>query len=382
MFDIFANLLSSVASTLFPLFASYKALKTSDPAQLTPWLMYWVVLACFFLVESWTGWFLVWIPLYAYLRFFFLLYLVLPQTQGAQIIYTTYVHPYLQENESQIENLIATTHDNLKAAGVAYLKRAMELFRTQVLGLAPNPDAQRAESNVPASQRPRGYTQSLLERFQLPQARWPGNGGATGQDFYNFLSNAVNAAAAAVSDAATRTDAAGTAASASASDPKGLAVGAFPSGDLSASGTLVPPNIHGDAEKMTFLAAQRERLNLVLGALDREAAQLRSGTSTPAATAAGTGDVSDLNLDSLQPQADRPATSHSGRSTGGLTKSRSEVDFEKIDAESGAEDNSAQGVESAKATPSAAASGSGGGSWLPWGWSASSSSLAGKNKSE
>lgn len=60
MFDIFANLLSSVASTLFPLFASYKALKTSDPAQLTPWLMYWVVLACFFLVESWTGWFLVW----------------------------------------------------------------------------------------------------------------------------------------------------------------------------------------------------------------------------------------------------------------------------------------------------------------------------------
>lgn len=326
------------------------------------------------------------IPLYAYLRFFFLLYLVLPQTQGARVIYTVYVHPYLEENESQIENLIATTHDNLKAAGVAYLRRAVELFRTQVLGLAPNPDARRAESNVPASQRPRGYTQSLLERFQLPQARWPGNGGATGQDFYSFLSNAVNAAAAAVSDAAARTDgAAGTAssssasASASASDGlSGPAVGAFPSGDLSASGTLVPPSIHGDAEKMTFLAAQRERLNLVLGALDREAAQLRSGTSAPA----GTGDVSDPNPHGLQPQADRPATSHSGRSTGGLSKSRSEVDFEKIDAESGAEDNSAQGADSAKATPSAAPPGSGGGSWLPWGWSASSSSDAGKNKSE
>lgn len=35
------------------------------------------------------------IPLYAYLRFFFLLYLVLPQTQGARVIYTVYVHPYL-----------------------------------------------------------------------------------------------------------------------------------------------------------------------------------------------------------------------------------------------------------------------------------------------
>lgn len=54
---------SSVASFLFPLFASYKALKTSDPAQLTPWLMYWVVLACALLVESWTDWFLVWYAL-------------------------------------------------------------------------------------------------------------------------------------------------------------------------------------------------------------------------------------------------------------------------------------------------------------------------------
>lgn len=51
---------SSVASFLFPLFASYKALKTSDPAQLTPWLMYWVVLACALLVESWTEFILVW----------------------------------------------------------------------------------------------------------------------------------------------------------------------------------------------------------------------------------------------------------------------------------------------------------------------------------
>ena len=37
---------SSFASFAFPIFASYKALKANDPAQLTPWIMYWVVLAC------------------------------------------------------------------------------------------------------------------------------------------------------------------------------------------------------------------------------------------------------------------------------------------------------------------------------------------------
>jgi hypothetical protein len=51
---------SSIASFLFPIFASYKALKTSDPAQLTPWLMYWVVFSCFLLAESWVGFVLSW----------------------------------------------------------------------------------------------------------------------------------------------------------------------------------------------------------------------------------------------------------------------------------------------------------------------------------
>lgn len=254
----------------------------------------------------------------------------------------------------------------MKAAGIAYLKRAIEAFRTQVLGLPPNPAAQQAESTVPASQRPRSYTQALLDRFQLPQAQWSGNAGSTtGQDFYNFLSNAVNAATAAVvaSDSST-TDTGRKAASAS----RGPAVGAFPTGDLSASGTLVPPSIQGNADKMTFLAAQRERLNYVLSALDREAAQLKSGAAatTPASE-------QEINLEGLQP-SERPTTSSSGKSTGGLSKSRSEVDFEKIDAESGAEDNNTQ--DSAQATPAPS-----GGSWLPWAWSASSSD-AGKNKSE
>lgn len=310
------------------------------------------------------------IPLYSYIRLLFLLYLVLPQTQGARVIYTTYIHPYLEENETQIEELIATTHDKMKAAGIAYLKRAIEAVRTQVFGLPPSPAAAQAESSVPASQRPRSYTQALLDRFQLPQAQWSGGnaGGTTGQDFYSFLSNAVNAATAAVvaSDSSTADTAGRRAASAS----RGPGVGAFPTGDLSASGTLVPPSIQGNADKMSFLAAQRERLNYVLSALDREAAQLKSGA---AATPAG---EQEANLEGLQPGSsiERPTTSSSGKSTGGLSKSRSEVDFEKIDAESGAEDNNTQ--DSAQATPAAA-----GGSWLPWAWSASSSD-AGKNKSE
>lgn len=52
--------LSSVATILFPVFASWKALRSSDPAQLRPWLMYWVVLSGVLLAESWTVWILGW----------------------------------------------------------------------------------------------------------------------------------------------------------------------------------------------------------------------------------------------------------------------------------------------------------------------------------
>lgn len=56
----FLTRISSVASFLFPIFASYKALNSADPAQLTPWLMYWVVFSCCLLAESWVSWILVW----------------------------------------------------------------------------------------------------------------------------------------------------------------------------------------------------------------------------------------------------------------------------------------------------------------------------------
>lgn len=291
------------------------------------------------------------IPLYPYVRLLFLLYLVLPQTQGARIIYTTYVHPYLEDNESQIEDLIATAHDKMKAAGMAYLKQAIELLRTQVLGMAPSPEAAQAESNtIPASDRPRSYTQALLDRFQLPAARWlpAGTNAAVGADFYNFLASAVTAATGAAGTGADK-ESSNTGAS-SAGAP---GVGAFPAGDMTASGTLVPPSIRDNADKMTFLAAQRERLSMVLSALDREAAQLRSSGATSPSVA------KDDNFDGLtipSSSNDRPTTSASAKS--GLSKSRSEADFEKIDAESGAEDD----IETARPEPNRS------GSWFPWGW--------------
>ncbi|KAI0548695.1 TB2/DP1, HVA22 family-domain-containing protein [Xylaria curta] len=303
MFNIIAHFFASIASFLFPLFASYKALKTSDPAQLTPWLMYWSVLSCALLAESWTEFILTWVPFYSWIRLGFLLWLVLPSTQGARVLYEGYLHPYLEENELAIEDFIASAHDRFKAAGIRYLREAIELIRTRVFNLPPS---EKQEEARPAAAAPQGYTQALLARFSVPAARWAANNaGTAGHDFYNLLAGAVSAAAGGMSTP-TR-------------------------GDVVTSRTLIPENISGAQEKMTFIAAQRERLAFMMGALDREAAELQQNEEHRR----GAGKPGSMSLDGQEPS--RPPSGYSIGSA--LSKSRSEVDFEKIDTPSGGEDD-------------------------------------------
>ncbi|KAG6003143.1 hypothetical protein E4U21_002297 [Claviceps maximensis] len=323
MFDLFAMLLSSIASFLFPIFASYKALKSSDPSQLTPWLMYWVVFNICLLVESWFSFILFWIPFYGYIRLFFFLYLILPQSQGARVLYEVKVHPFLQENEKAIDDFIASAHNRVKTTSMAWFRQAIEYIKTNILNLPPTEQyAAPAES---ASVTPQGYTQSLLARFSVPTARWTG-AASSGNDFYNLLAGAVSAAASA----------------------GGGIGGGFGAPPTSSSDTLVPSHLRDSAERMDFISAQRERLKIVLGALDREAQQIqRDGNNS-------------LGGEDLATQRSRSDSSLFS----GLSKSRSETDFEKVEAESGAEDELY--LHRRPVSPPAAGTGS---SWKSWGWS-------------
>ncbi|KAM0351937.1 hypothetical protein ACHAPU_002453 [Fusarium lateritium] len=338
MFDLFPMLLSSVACYLFPIFASYKALKTHDPVQLTPWLMYWVVLSCCLLAESWV-WFIVsWIPLYGYFRLLFLLYLILPQTQGARRLYEEYVHPYLEQNETQIDDFIASAHERLTAAGMSYLKLAIEQFKIKVLGLPPS------EPESPPPETAQGYTQTLLSRFNVPAARWGGNNAnSSGTDFYSLLSSAVAAATnAGGQSAGTRT------------------VGGEPTN----SAALIPPHLRESGARMDFISAQRDRLNVLLSALDREAQDLRTDAQRaqqntgPRRDPMAYGGYGENEGDE---PTQRPPSGQSGWS--GISKSRSETDFERIDAETSSdEDPSVRRRNMGAGTRNAS------GSWAPWAW--------------
>lgn len=334
MFDIFAMLLSSVATFLFPVFASYKALNTADPALLKPWLMYWVVLACTLLAESWVGWILVWFPFYSWIRAAFLLWLILPQTQGARQVYEIYLHPFLRKNENAIDDFISSAHERAKSAGLSYLKQLIELAKQHLLGLPPK------EAEAPPPPTTMSYAQSLLARFNLPAAKPTfAAAGTTGSDVYSLLANAVAAYAQG---------------SPSATTP-----------------ALVPQNIRG-TERKSFIEAQRERLNFLLKALEREAAQ-----STPEDIGLSEGRTMQYDGQGLSTQSNDPTAmggmethrniSSAGLSEASLAKSLSVGDFEKIDEmDEGLRDARTAALKQ-RPGPERTASG---GSWMPWAWGA------------
>ena len=300
----------SIITILFPAFASFKAIRSGNPAQLTPWLMYWVVLSGILLAESWTvfiiGWYIARFvldydiltkifrfPFYSWIRLFFLSYLVLPQTQGARILFQEYVDPFFEQHEREIEELIGRTHERAKALGLQYFYQLIDIIREKVLGMPSQ--QQQQQMAPPPSAGASGYAQALLSRFNLPSANAvPGAAAATGADWFSMVTSAL-----------------GTVTSSSSTHPQTREAQIE---QLSASGAFNTDQYKhlSRSQKASLYSSQRERLEVLAAALHKEETKLHN--TTPGSS----DDDDDLAY---------------GHGAAGLRKNASEHSFDQIDAD-------------------------------------------------
>ncbi|KAM5459453.1 ER membrane protein DP1/Yop1 [Microsporum canis] len=100
-FNIAGALLVNIAGFAIPGYYSLNALFTSSTADDTQWLTvglpndppcYWVVFSLFSVVESAIS-AAYWFPFYYLFKFFFVLWMALPQTSGAQIVFHSFIQP-------------------------------------------------------------------------------------------------------------------------------------------------------------------------------------------------------------------------------------------------------------------------------------------------
>ncbi|XP_061378613.1 uncharacterized protein LOC116769826 isoform X1 [Danaus plexippus] len=125
--SIISRLVILVFGTLYPAYASYKAVRTKNLKEYVKWMMYWIVFALFTCTETFTDVFLSWFPFYYEVKIVIVLWLLSPATKGSSILYRKFVHPALCRREQEIDEYIAKAKDqgyhtvlNLGTKGVNY----------------------------------------------------------------------------------------------------------------------------------------------------------------------------------------------------------------------------------------------------------------------
>ena len=85
LFDADA-LITNFEGTIYPLFWTMKSIETNSKDD-KHWLTYWICFAFFNLIETFSGFILRFIPFYFFLKIIFLIWLFMPNSHGAILVY-------------------------------------------------------------------------------------------------------------------------------------------------------------------------------------------------------------------------------------------------------------------------------------------------------
>jgi hypothetical protein len=93
----FTNLVITFIKFGYPMYGSYKALRTQGEGDDRAWMIYWTIIGLESFVEAYVVPFLCWIPFFMVVRVLFYLWLQIPIFNGSVIIFRKWVQPYFEE---------------------------------------------------------------------------------------------------------------------------------------------------------------------------------------------------------------------------------------------------------------------------------------------
>ncbi len=96
---------------LYPAFNSFKAIRDKNTREYVKWMMYWIVFACFCVLETFADIFVAfWCPFYQELKILTIIWFLAPATRGSSYLYRHFVHPFLSERAAEIDGHLGRIH--------------------------------------------------------------------------------------------------------------------------------------------------------------------------------------------------------------------------------------------------------------------------------
>ena len=131
---IFESAITNFVGIIFPSYLSLRAIETLEADMEKQWITYWIIFSLFSIVDNFVWIFITYFPFYYFVKYLILVYMFLPNFQGAILIYDSIINDIFKKIEKNLDtrnmkNAIETIDKSNKYPKIDSVSPSKENYR-------------------------------------------------------------------------------------------------------------------------------------------------------------------------------------------------------------------------------------------------------------